>query len=168
MNVHTMIRPSLRVTRVVYFTDLTRADAPVIPLGAFSELLLPHGHALALKARSSLKENELSKVAGLLRERLKNPFDMLRREFDLAWDEAEPGQAITYLAQRHAAALSILAPRDCVEKHRWYSFILDKPEAEEKIASAVNKEFAELMHELLPSDPVVPHERTRIEVDRVA
>jgi hypothetical protein len=40
--------------------------------------------------------------------------------------------------------------------------------AEEKIASALNKEFAELMHELLPSDPVVPDERTRIEVDRAA
>jgi hypothetical protein len=164
MNVHTMVRPSLRVARVVYFTDVTRADAPIIPLGAFSELVLPHGHALALKARSSLKEEELAKVAGLIRERLKNPFDMLRQEFDLAWEQAKPGYAIAYLAQRNASALSILAPRDCVEKPRWYSFILEKPEAEAKIASAVNKEFSDLLHELAPTDPIAPDERTRIEV----
>jgi hypothetical protein len=131
----------------VYFTDLTRANARVIPLGSLSEVMLPHIHGLALKARSVLGPDELELVAPLIRVRLTNPFAFLRGEFDLAWEKAGLGKAIDFLAGRHASSLSVLAPTDYSERHwllgrHWPA----RHEAVEgKLSAAVDSEFAELL-----------------------
>jgi len=138
---------SFRVARIVYFSDLTRAGARVIPLGSLSEVVLPHIYGLALKARAALAEDELELIAPLIRERLTDPFAFLRGEFDLAWDTAAPGKAIDFLAGRHASSLSVLAPTDYAEKGWLFSRLL-VPRAdavEGKLSAAVDVEFSELV-----------------------
>ena len=61
---------TFRVAKIVYFTDLTSADARVIPLGSLSEVQLPHVHGLAIKARAALQPQELELINPLIRERL--------------------------------------------------------------------------------------------------
>src|SRR4051794_25162503 len=98
-------QPAFRVSRIVYFTNLTRDAARVIPLGSLAEVITPHVHGLALKARTALATDELALVTPLLRDRIKNPFTFLRGEFDLAWEGAEPGKVIEFLAGRHSTSL---------------------------------------------------------------
>jgi hypothetical protein len=141
------IDPTFKVARIVYFTDLTNTKARVIPLGSLSEILLPHVHALALKARADLKPEELKLIGPLIRDRLAKPFAFLRGEFELAWENAPPGRAIEFLAHRHAASLSVLAPTDYLERnwllHRLLPAHSDAVEG--KLSAAVDSEFAELL-----------------------
>src|SRR4051812_19526463 len=105
-----ILQPAFRVARIVYFTDLSRASARVVPLGTLAEVITPHVYGLALKARAGLKADELALVTPLIREQMKNPFSFLRGEFDAAWENADPGRAIDFLAGRHTSSLSVLAP----------------------------------------------------------
>jgi hypothetical protein len=138
---------TFRVARIVYFTDLTRGSARVIPLGSLSEVSLPHIYGLALKARSVLNSEELALVTPIIRDRLANPFAFLRSEFDLAWGKASPGKAIDFLADRHASSLSILAPSDYSERHWLLGRLLPVRDdaVEGKLSAAVDSEFAELL-----------------------
>jgi hypothetical protein len=138
---------TFRVAKIVYFTDLTRAGSRVIPLGSLAEVRLSHMHGLALKARSGLKPDEVALVTPLIRNKLADPFEFLRAEFDLAWHQATAGKAIEFLAQRHASSLSVLAPTDYSERHWLLSRLLHvRGEAVEgKLSDAVDSEFAELL-----------------------
>lgn len=138
---------TFRVARIVYFTDLTRNAARVIPLGSLSEVSLPHIYGLALKARAVLEPDELDLVTPIIRDRLANPFTFLRGEFDLAWDQASPGKAIDFLADRHTSSLSVLAPTDYSERHWLLGRLLPVRDdaVEGKLSAAVDSEFADLL-----------------------
>lgn len=153
-----IIEPSLRVARVVYFTDLTRRNAPTIPLGAFAEIMLPEVHGLALKARANLSEDEQLLLGGLLRAPLAEPFKFLAKEFDIAWVQAEPGRALDFLAGRHTASLSVLAPHiSRAANSPWWSRLLrGKEDVEAKLSHAVDAEFADLLKETTPDKPMAP------------
>jgi hypothetical protein len=166
-NVRTMIRPSLCVARLVYFTDLTRKTAPVIPLGALCEITLPHAHGLALKARAQLTPSETASIAPLLRESLAKPFTFLRDEFDLAWDEAGFGQALKFLSERHNASLSLLSPHDGEAERSWHKWLTGEKEFEVRLGTAVEREFADLLKETLPA-PLPDDGAPKIQVDRKA
>jgi hypothetical protein len=141
------VEPSFKVARIVYFTNLTSARARVIPLGSLSEVMTPHVHALALKAREGLAPDELALVSPLIREKLANPFAFLRMEFDKAWDAAEPGRAIEFLAKIHTTSLSVLAPTDYSERGWLLSRIMPPRDdaVEGKLSAAVDSEFSELL-----------------------
>jgi hypothetical protein len=166
-NVRTMIRPSLRVARLVYFTDLTRKSARIIPLGALCEITLPSAHGLALKARAELTPSETASVAPLLRESLAKPFTFLRDEFDLAWDEAEFGQALKFLGERHNASLSLLSPHDGEAEGSWHRWLTGEKEFEVRLGTAVEREFADLLKDTLPA-PLPNDTAPKIQVDRKA
>jgi hypothetical protein len=117
MNVIQMVRPKLCAARIVYFTDMTRRSAPIVPLGAFGEVRNNDRYGLALKARTLLTDHELAIIGSMLREKLADPFKYLNLEFELAWNEAR-GRAMDFLARRHTAAISVLAPH-VVERRFW-------------------------------------------------
>ena len=119
----TTIEPSFRVARIVYFSDLTRAKARVIPLGSLSEVKLSHTNGLALKARTALSADELSLISPLLRDQFKNPFVFLRGEFDQAWEKAA-GRALEFLSDRHASSLSVLTPTDYAKRNWLFDRLL--------------------------------------------
>jgi hypothetical protein len=159
--------PTFRTAQIVYFTDLTRRDARVIPLGALAEVMLPHIHGLGLRARTTLTEDELNLVSPLIRDRLSNPFTFFRAEFDLAWDDAEIGHAIDFLAGRHATSLSIMAPVDYSQR-QWLleRKVAPRPDAvDAQISTAIDTEFERLMKQY--GDPQVP-DRKLIESLRAA
>jgi hypothetical protein len=142
-----MVEPEFRVTQIVYVTDVTRADSQVIALGVFAEMANNDWHGLALKARKTLTKAELSEVSPLLRDALADPFAYLRGEFNDAWDNAEPGRALEYLARRHNAGLRILTPTDCAERN-WLRDRLMSPRKEAleaKLMAAVDTAFGKLL-----------------------
>lgn len=141
-----MSKKTFRVARIVYFTDLTRAAARVIPIGSLAEVLLPQGHGLALKARAALLPEELALVSPLIRARLEDPFEFLKVEFELALKSAERGGALEYLAARHSSSLSVLAPTDYAKREWLLSRVFLRSETvEAKLSAAVDDEFSELI-----------------------
>ena len=162
-NVANFVRSSLRVSRVIYFTNVTSAAAPIIPLGVFAEIMLPQVHGLALKARSSLTPSETAMIGPLLRDRLADPFSFLREEFQEAWDHAAPGEALNFLARRHTAALTIPAARDFVSAGSWLAFMRRSETVEVKLSTAIDQEFAALLRVDHTNEPVP--KRKLIEVD---
>jgi hypothetical protein len=164
-SVHQLVPRSLRVARIVYFTDLTQVDARVIPLGALSEITHRNVHGLALTARGELDAKEIELINPLLRQRLAHPFNFLREEFQTAWDGAEPGEALAFLAERHGSSLSVLRPRP-VGEAAWWQKLWSSPRIETKLVEAVDTEFASLMREYTDKEP--EPERTVIEFGRAA
>ncbi len=165
MNTAKQLDPFFKVARIVYFTDLTSAGARVIPLGSFGEVMLPHVHALALKARTALTAEELALISPLLRYRLESPFKFLRAEFDLAWKTGDYGRALEFLTKKHSASLSILAPTDVTDYRHWLlqRLLPARDDAVEgKLSSAIDNEFSELMKS---HGGQVASERKVIEVD---
>jgi hypothetical protein len=156
--------PFFKVARIVYFTDLTKASSRVIPLGSFGEVMLPHVHALGLKARSSLTREELALIAPLLRDRLESPFKFLRAEFNLAWETGGFGRALELLTTKHSSSLSILTPTDVPDRHWLLQRLLPVRDdaVEGKLSSAIDHEFSELVKSY---GDQVASERKVIEVD---
>jgi hypothetical protein len=145
--------PSVRAARVVYFTNLTNRSAPVIPLGVFAEIMLPKIHGLALMARSSLSPTERGMIGALMRDRLADPFSFLRDEFEEAWDKAEPGKALDFLATRHTAALSVLAPHEVAIGGFWLK-LFGSNKVEVKLSSAIDQELDELLRQDHTNQPM--------------
>jgi hypothetical protein len=140
---------TFRVAKVVYFTDLTRKAARVIPLGSLAEVRLKDAHALALKARTALNSDEATLITPLLRDKLADPFAFWKVEFELAFSKVkkEGADALDFLAKRHASSLSVLAPSDYEERH-WLLSRLFAPRddaVEAKLSAAVDSEFADLL-----------------------
>jgi hypothetical protein len=145
---------------------MTHSGAPVVPLGAFAEIILPHVHGLALKARSGLSASEIELISPLVRDRISEPFTFLREEFKIAWDEAAQGGALKFLANRHAAALSILRPVEVGEKSWWQRLISARQDAIElKLSDALDREFAALVKSA--GDSVAPKRKFLIDVDEL-
>jgi hypothetical protein len=141
-----MTDPAFQISRIVYFTDMTRADAPAIPLGVLAEISTGKMHGLALKARTSLFAEERDKVTPLLREAMADPFAYFKKQFDEAWKSSPPGKALGYFTRLHTSSLSVLAPTDCEEK-QWLLERLIHPRSdaiEAKLIAAVNKAFDRL------------------------
>lgn len=140
--------PSFRVAPIVIFTDLTRQNARVIPLGSLAEVMLPHMQGLALQARTALHPGELETVPSLIRNKLVNPFEFLKQEFELAWREtAGKSSALDFLAAKHASSLSVLAPTDWSGRSWLFERLIQvRSEAvEAKLGAAVDAEFSAML-----------------------
>jgi hypothetical protein len=85
--------PVGRISRISFFTDMTRADAPVIPIGFMLEAAWPEqARWLGLIGRTRLTPLELDRVNSTTWPELHAPFDMLDKLFDHGW-AAEWGDA---------------------------------------------------------------------------
>ena len=168
-NITPMVRPSLRAARILYCTEMTRSNGRVVPLGVFCEIKLPHGHGLALKARSALSAEEAALIAPIFRAPLTNPFGYLATEFDLAWDNFDGTSALGYLANKHSTALSVLAPYEpAAERGAWYRGLFGEPEVQAKLKSAVNREFDLLLADFPPpADSPAPQGEPPVPVVRL-
>lgn len=100
-------RPAaLRVMRITYNCDMTRAGGDVIPLGVLSELSLDDEYALCLTARSQLSEGEASRIGRLLRADLSAPFTYLLPMFNEVYDAPDPIAAFSKLEEQHRHSFS--------------------------------------------------------------
>jgi hypothetical protein len=91
------ITPLGRITRISFLTDMTRADAPVIPLGYMLEAAWPEkARWLGLVGRMRLTPLELDRVNKTTWPELHNPFATLADLFEKGWD-AQWGEAGTVI-----------------------------------------------------------------------
>jgi hypothetical protein len=105
-----ILRGQLSMSRITYNCDLQQASGNVIPLGVIAELTLENVRALGLMARVQLEPDETAQVGELMREKLRTPFDLLKSQFDWAWESTESGHALAELSNRFTAALSVSTP----------------------------------------------------------
>ena len=100
----------LSLSRVTYHTDLQQASGLVIPLGVIAEVTIGTWRALGLIARTALVPDEVAAVGRMLRDKLSEPFNFLKPEFDWAFADTEPGEALGKLAQRFSESLFFAPP----------------------------------------------------------
>lgn len=89
--------PVGRISRISFFTDMTRADAPVIPLGFILEAAWPNqARWLGLIGRTRLTPLELDRINLTTWPDLRAPFGLLDSLFEKGWQSAwgEAGYSI--------------------------------------------------------------------------
>ena len=87
-----------RISRISFSTDMTRADAPMIPLGYMFEGVWPKkARWLGLIGRLRLTPVELEMINTATWPEMKSPFHVLMELFMKGWDAqwGEAGQAIS-------------------------------------------------------------------------
>ena len=109
-NIRAIQTGRLSLSRVTYHTNLQQAAGLVIPLGVIAEMTIGTWRALGLIARTSLAEDEAGAIGRLLRDKLSDPFNFLKPEFDWAFSNTEPNEALEKLAQRFSKSLFFAPP----------------------------------------------------------
>jgi hypothetical protein len=164
--------PSLRCGRAVFLTNMARpTNTSAIPLGVFCEIKTSQVHALALKARTLLSQNEIDAIAPVLRKPLANPFQFLSSEFDAAWAGGlETSGALAFLTKKHAAALSVLAPYHpaTADRASWWRGLFGEPKVNALLESVVDGEFDSLLSEIPCWDGPTPPPVLRMQLAAAA
>ncbi len=99
------------MSRITHHTNLQHSSGLIIPLGVIAELTFGSWRALGLIARSPLSDDELSAIAGVLRDRLRDPFAFLAQQFDWALAETEAGEGLSGLSQRFTDSMFFAPPQ---------------------------------------------------------
>jgi len=94
-------------SHIIYRCDLQRATSANIHLGVLIELVGGNWHSLGVALRRALDKSEIDAIASTWRERLSAPFNYFQAEFETAWNEAEPGACIDWLASKYGASLLV-------------------------------------------------------------
>jgi hypothetical protein len=117
--------PVGRISRISFFTDMTRADAPVIPLGFILEAAWPdQARWLGLIGRTRLTPLELDKINLITWPDLRAPFALLDNLFEKGWQSAwgEAGHSIQKDWSRSAFSVD-------TDDHPITTLTADTPEA---------------------------------------
>lgn len=96
----------LRIIKIAYHCDLTKAGSRVIPLGVLADLRATGVYGLGLVACQSLSENEASHIGGLIRARISAPFEFLSTIFDEVIGAPAPSSVFESLPDRHNLSLA--------------------------------------------------------------
>jgi len=129
----------LALSRISYYCDLQREAGKIIPLGVIAEITVGPLRGLGLIARTQLLDSETAEIGQLLRHKLFNPFDYLKVEFDWAWTNTQPAQALQMLANQHTDSLFFAPPT-------FKGFTADdNAAAGTKLRSTLNREFTSFL-----------------------
>jgi hypothetical protein len=109
----------LRLSRIVYFTDLQHTDSRELPIGVVAEVLLPSLHAIGTALRPGFSGAEMSMIGRMMRDSLAKPIDFLWPEILDAFKTSEPGRALDRFAARHSSSLAVLAPVQIETPRQW-------------------------------------------------
>jgi hypothetical protein len=97
----------LRISRIVYFTDLIHSDTREISIGVVAEVTLPSLRAIGTALRPSLSEIEMGLMGSIAREILAEPMRGLWPSMEWAFGNSASGQALELLASRYASSISV-------------------------------------------------------------
>jgi hypothetical protein len=93
---------TLRFSTITFHVDMSKATAPIIPVGIMAEILLPRLYGLGMVARIELSTDELARVSELPKPLVTRPFDYLALQFKEAWIKAAPGGgALDYVSGKY-------------------------------------------------------------------
>ena len=107
-----MTTGTFKVSPINFYCSPGRSNGPLIRLGFIAEIFVPKLRGLGLIARTQLNEFEIESIGELSRRILERPYDYLVNEFDQAWHESDPGQAIEYLTSCHPHSLRFEALKE--------------------------------------------------------
>lgn len=126
------------LSRISYYCDLQQESGRVIPLGVIAEVTLGPVRGLGLIARTKLLDEELQEIGVMVRERISNPFDLLKVEFQWAWSNTKPGLALPVFAKRHTDSLFFSSPKSG-------GFSAEPVQIEPKLHTLLSKEYLALL-----------------------
>ena len=109
----------LRVSRIVYFSDLQHMDSRELPVGVVGEVTLHGMHAIGTALRPSFMDSELALMGPMMRDILMCPSDTLWPEMVEIFKQSEPGLALDQFAARHSSSLSVLTPVPLEVPRQW-------------------------------------------------
>jgi len=109
----------LRISRVIYFTNLQRTDSLEIPVGVVGEVTLSSLRAVATALRPTFNPEELGLMGPLMRDFLADPRKALWPEIVKIFEHTNPGEALDLFASRHTSSLSVLAPGPHEVPRQW-------------------------------------------------
>lgn len=114
----------------------------IIPLGVIAELALGPVRGLGLIARTQLLTTETELIGRMLRDKLSNPFDFLKEDFDRAWARIKEGNALSTLVGQNTDSL-FYAPS------RLKGFTAEESidAASARLRSMLNKEYKAFLDE---------------------
>jgi hypothetical protein len=109
----------LRISRIIYFTNLQRTDSREIVVGVAGEVTLTSLRAIGTALRPSFSADELGLMGSFMRKFLASPTDALWPEIVEIFKDSEPGAALSLFASRHASSLSVLEPAPLDVPRQW-------------------------------------------------
>lgn len=109
----------LRLSRIVYLTDLLHSDSREIAIGVIAEVRVQELTGIAAALRPSLTQKELSKVGPAARKLLKRPLEGLWPHIKAAFAAAPPGAALDELSSKFASSLSVLSAKPLEIPRKW-------------------------------------------------
>ncbi len=109
----------LRVSRIVYFTDLQHADSRELPIGVTAEVTLPTLHAIGTALRPGFHDSELALMGPTMRDLLRRPMDFLWPQMLEALNVSAPGRALEALGEKFHTSLSVFAPATVDFPRQW-------------------------------------------------
>lgn len=109
----------LRVSRIVYISDLQHSDSRELPVGVVGEVILSSMGAIGTALRPNFLKSELTLIGPMMREILESPIDTLWPEMLEVFEKGERGRALDSFAARHSTSLSVLAPAPLEVPRQW-------------------------------------------------
>jgi len=102
---------TLFLSRILLRTSLSKVGSPVLFLGGIAELVWPGLRVLALIATDRLEASQVALLSETTKRiLLPSPFDYLNAQLLEAWHQSPRGEALNFLAARHAMALHFETP----------------------------------------------------------
>jgi len=142
----------LTLSRITYFSDLQRGVQ--FPLGVMAEIMIVGSvHGLGLISRTGLEETELASVGRLMTDALKSPFELLKSEFDWAWNNAPAGGALAALCNKNSESLFFASPTKALIRRAFRSEAEIADFARRQLREQRDSEFDLMLAELLHPSP---------------
>jgi hypothetical protein len=101
---------SFNRSRIIFRTNMITGNTPEIRLGLLSELVIGPCRVFGMSIRKELTPREVSWLPDSWRDDLAQPPGFLDDQFEEAWRSTIPGQAITFLSERHYGSLFVATP----------------------------------------------------------
>ena len=103
---------SFTLSRILFRTTMISGNRPEIPLGLLSELVVGPCRVLGMSIRRKITPREVSWLPDGWHADLAQPATYWSNQFDESWASAPPGQALTFLAERHWSSLFVAPPQE--------------------------------------------------------
>lgn len=109
----------LRVSRIVYFTDLIHSDSRELPVGVVAEVSLPSLRGISTALRPMFAKVDLEAMGPTARSILENPVEGLWPSMKQTFETSKPGAALARLTESYSSSISILAPFTLEVPRQW-------------------------------------------------
>lgn len=157
----------LRVSRIVYLSDLLRSDSREIPIGVVVEARVDGLKGIGAALRPALSDDELALVGPIMRAKLQDPMPSLWPQIAGALFSECGSSPLDVLCSQFRSSLSMLAPKALSVPRQW---LLDRPieEMEEIVRDGMHSVLTNEYFDLLFPNPSTPDPRVDERLEKLA